>query len=414
MRRGHVFASAAIAAMSCALLFATALPAAAATPELAPTALATVTAVVATSAPVVTSVTGDLALGGQITVGISDPSGIIVGSGWDARNFVLYLGNRRIDGIIPQVVSVGATATTLMFDIQRTDDSKEAWSHLLGSPPLGDIRKVPVSVGYASQAPIESKVPPYHLGIIGRGLRVVAGFLAIGFLLLILWFFRIGAPRTALIRDPSDLPPVERAYSLGRTQMAVWFFVVLLSYVGIWLITGVLPTLSDSALALIGISAGTALGAAAVDMGKNQAVESDPLKKRIRDASRLALAENTVMRDGLRTQLDAPVKGGPDPNVIAEQLQVAEADRRQLAAGSGYRKSEGFFADILSDANGYSFHRLQMVVWTVVLVFIFGGIVYRTLAMPEFGASLLALMGISGGTYIGFKFPEAQPGQTGK
>ena len=32
--------------------------------------------------------------------------------------------------------------------------------------------------------------------------------------------------------------------------------------------------------------------------------------------------------------------------------------------------------------------------------------VYRNISMPEFDASLLTLMGISSGTYVGFKFPE--------
>jgi hypothetical protein len=31
---------------------------------------------------------------------------------------------------------------------------------------------------------------------------------------------------------------------------------------------------------------------------------------------------------------------------------------------------------------------------------------YRFLAMPDFDPTLLGLMGISSGTYIGFKFPE--------
>jgi hypothetical protein len=45
-------------------------------------------------------------------------------------------------------------------------------------------------------------------------------------------------------------------------------------------------------------------------------------------------------------------------------------------------------------------------VWTLVLggVFVWG--VYRNMSMPEFDASLLTLMGISAGTYVGFKFPE--------
>lgn len=32
--------------------------------------------------------------------------------------------------------------------------------------------------------------------------------------------------------------------------------------------------------------------------------------------------------------------------------------------------------------------------------------IYNGLTMPEFSASLFGLMGLSSGTYIGFKFPE--------
>ena len=47
-----------------------------------------------------------------------------------------------------------------------------------------------------------------------------------------------------------------------------------------------------------------------------------------------------------------------------------------------------------------------MAVWTVVLGFVFVTTVYRTLAMPDFSATLLGLMGISSGTYVGFKIPD--------
>ena len=62
--------------------------------------------------------------------------------------------------------------------------------------------------------------------------------------------------------------------------------------------------------------------------------------------------------------------------------------------------------DILSDADGISFHRLQIAVWTVVLVIIFCDSGWHVLSMPTFSDTLLGIMGISGGTYIGFKFPE--------
>ena len=68
--------------------------------------------------------------------------------------------------------------------------------------------------------------------------------------------------------------------------------------------------------------------------------------------------------------------------------------------------SAGFLRDILSDASGYSFHRFQIFAWTLVLGVIFISSVYNQLTMPEFSTTLLGLMGISSGTYIGFKFPE--------
>ena len=69
-------------------------------------------------------------------------------------------------------------------------------------------------------------------------------------------------------------------------------------------------------------------------------------------------------------------------------------------------KTENFLKDLVSDRRGVSFHRFQIVVWTVVLGFVFVTEVYQSLAMPEFSATLMSLMGITAGTYLGFKFPE--------
>jgi hypothetical protein len=41
----------------------------------------------------------------------------------------------------------------------------------------------------------------------------------------------------------------------------------------------------------------------------------------------------------------------------------------------------------------------------LILRVIFIAPVYRTLEMPEFSGTLLALMGLSNGTYMGFKCP---------
>ena len=62
--------------------------------------------------------------------------------------------------------------------------------------------------------------------------------------------------------------------------------------------------------------------------------------------------------------------------------------------------------DILRDDTGVSFHRFQMVGWTLVPGVVFVTSVYRELALPDFSATLLGLMGISSGTYLGFKLPQ--------
>lgn len=68
--------------------------------------------------------------------------------------------------------------------------------------------------------------------------------------------------------------------------------------------------------------------------------------------------------------------------------------------------SKGFWKDLLSDSNGISLYRFQIAVWTLVIGFIFIINVYDNLSMPQFDNTLLALMGISSGTYLGFKIPE--------
>ena len=74
----------------------------------------------------------------------------------------------------------------------------------------------------------------------------------------------------------------------------------------------------------------------------------------------------------------------------------------------GRRKgvSQGFLTDILSGTYGYRFHCFQSCAWTIVLGLIFVATVYDDLVMPDFSATLLALTGMSAGTYLSFAFLE--------
>jgi hypothetical protein len=106
--------------------------------------------------------------------------------------------------------------------------------------------------------------------------------------------------------------------------------------------------------------------------------------------------EDTTNRDSLNKQLQ---DNRTRLAQITQQIQT-------LTPSASAEVSKGFLRDILSDSSGYSFHRFQIFAWTIVLGIMFISSVYNNLTMPDFSATLLGLMGISSGTYIGFKFPE--------
>jgi hypothetical protein len=68
--------------------------------------------------------------------------------------------------------------------------------------------------------------------------------------------------------------------------------------------------------------------------------------------------------------------------------------------------TKGFWKDILSDGGGVALHRLQIVVWTAILGVVFFFAIYHSFRLPAFDSNLLILLGISGVTYVGFKFNE--------
>ena len=261
----------------------------------------------------------------------------------------LFLDGREIVGLIPESGAPIPKEGVLQFHLQRSAESDEAWADLLGAPPFDTgafIRPTELSVGPSGAYPVESDVGKMEFALI-RIRR--AWFVGCTLLLLpILILFRYAAIKSGLLRDPGPPPENDssalRPYSLARTQMAFWFILIVVAFVYIWLVTGSWESVTGSVLGLMGIGAGTALSAAVIDSNK----PAVPLK------------------------------------------------------------TENFLKDVLTDKNGYSFHRFQMFVWTLVLGVLFVYSVWNRLAMPDFSPTLLGLLGISGGTYLGFKIPERQ------
>ena len=137
-------------------------------------------------------------------------------------------------------------------------------------------------------------------------------------------------------------------FSLARTQMALWTWLTLNAYLYLYILNhDPAVDIPVSMLGLLGISATTYLAAAMVDRSS--------------------------------------------PHVSRES-------------------SLGFIRDI-SGGKEISLHRMQMIGWTLVLALAFVVEVVRGLSIPDFNPTLLGLMGLSAGTYVGFKFPENQASQ---
>ncbi len=348
----------------------------------------------------VKAVTPKSALGDTISVEIEDLAKWADKS-HELSKSILYLDGRPLKGTKPQV---DVAHNTLSFELKRTntDESKKAWAAILGAP-TDFTRILPVAIGFDDGFVVPSDATT-EFTIFRQGFALWLP-LAIFLFAVILFFWLV--PGSAILRDSGPPPGNEKLkpYSLGRTQMAFWFFVVLASYLLIWIVTGDRDTLPQSALALIGISASTALGAVMVDASKLSAAETQLRSLKAEKSGldqRVAQLEPAIAAAGAQ---DDTKREFADKKGRLEQVnQSIEALTPTLAAA----ESAGFLTDILTDVDGVSLHRFQIVIWTLVLGFIFWTSVYETLAMPEFPGTLLALMGISNGTYIGFKFPEKQ------
>ena len=246
---------------------------------------------------------------------------------------------------------------TIVFALERKEEDSTAWRHILG--PVTSPRVVSVDVGFLSQGAVLYGDTSPTLRLHMRSSRQAVGWTAV--LLILYGVVAAVGIRGGMLLDAGP----GTSLSLGRCQMFLWTTLVVFGFLLIWLVTGDADTVTSQCLVLMGISSATALGAKVVASG--------------RDATQQAKLVATGM-----------------PTVQAA-IQVRAT----------YQSGASYFGDILQDDDGiFSLHRMQIVVWTLVLAVIFGIDVWRELAMPQFSDTLLALMGLSGGTYLGFKLQE--------
>lgn len=292
---------------------------------------------------------------------------------WVLRTNAAALGRRItlfIDGVEmtnlspqPKIVPIpkataGATTTALRlhgidptnilsFRLKRSDANSDLWRGLLNKPFAQglwqtNVRPYPISIGLQRGIPVASE-EMLNLVVYEPRLWTISWFCI---LVLIVAGFTVLSAKTELLRDSGPVPEQgsgRRSYSLAKVQLAWWTMILVVSSVLIYMVTDDMNPFNAQALLLMTISGAT--WASATGIGKS-------------------------------------------------------------APRGRYNRSEFWLRDILSDDDGISFQRFQMVTWNLLLGIMFLVTVVNDLTMPEFSATLLTLMGLSAGTYVTSKFPS--------
>jgi hypothetical protein len=240
----------------------------------------------------------------------------------------------------------------------------------------------------------------FHLKLIAWEGWTLFGLILLGVAVIVFFYMSI---YSGMVRDTTcpvredGLPP----FSLGRCQMAFWFFLVISAFYFIWIITGRgdTDTINGTVLTLIGISAGTALGAAIVsknDAQTSAATGATPSRPAIVYPDEIKSAQAALAKATTKEEIEAQTKAIAKLKSDLKQWRAQHRSQLLLDLLSEQAVSAG-------ENRVITFHRFQIVVWTLILGVVFVSEVLTKLAMPVFDTTLLTLMGISSGTYLGFK-----------
>lgn len=332
-------------------------------------------------------------LGGQVQIVLCNLAAWIEAN--PTRPVRLYLADNILPGSKPFLIE--QTQGYVLFRLRMEPNDRAQWVQVLSEARRSPSGEIHVSVGDDAQ-PFPS-AQSLHLRVYPSYSQYVVWFLVV--VLIGLVAFGVGSHLLRVI-PPQGVAEGGRApFSLAYVQMACWFYLVIAAFLYVWLLTGEYNTLTESVLALIGISSATGLAAVMVDREKVNSLMDN--RKELEGKLRIAtdrVAEIEAINPAKGSSLDDELRQKRN------EMQTLKADVAAAPPNPPPAKSSGFVKDILADGDGLSLHRFQLVTWTIVLIAIFIRSVYQDLAMPTFSATLLGLMGLSAGTYVGFKFPE--------
>ncbi len=339
-------------------------------------------------------------LGDHLYVGFQNLKAWMDNNPGRVADIALVLNGQVIRGIPP--LGPDNTYKYLRFDLTRLEDNQDTskqnrleWNTLMSD--LRDENVLHIRVAAGGTPPFWGPEEKVTFQVLPR-----YSWVALVLLLGLLFSFIVLARKSDILRDSPSVNGIKQSYSLARCQMAWWFFLVAASYCYLWTVLRNRESLTPGVLILTGVSAGTGLAAAVIDANKRQQ----------RDQLAQEKDQLTTTLSTLPTAISAvPAGSTAAAQLAAEQQQkgarLIEVNSDLAALPSPIAKSEGFFLDILRDETGISFHRFQMMAWTIILGLVFVASVWSDFTMPDFSATLLGLMGISSGTYVGFKLSSS-------
>jgi hypothetical protein len=239
------------------------------------------------------------------------------------KSLELFIDGLAIGGLVPDCSRRGEVRYLLAVNENNAAD----W-HTLFSRAPGCCRNVSVSAGGGIfQLPTDVNEHPMRIINRLRWLLTIVIALAVTVAIFILRW------RTTLLTN------------LPRLQVAFFAVIIIVGYGYIWSTTGEVSTINGSALALLGIGAGTVIGSAILASGRRASIAS---------------AAQAIANSGIEAPAETQVR--------------------------------------------FDLHTLQSAAWTLAIGVIFFGTVYRFVVMPDFDGRVLAILGITAGTYIAFAF----------
>lgn len=232
-------------------------------------------------------------LGNRIVVEVQELAKFITEAKCRNKGVLVVLNGQPVKGLAlfgPD----SETSNLLYFDLKRTSAARPVWTEILGSPDFTP-RKVAVTLGIEGEVPLPASANDTVLDLdvlpVWSALAALAGFLVLFGAFIVLTkltnILRDGSPpedAIAVVKgrlDPRKSIANNGTYSLARLQGAWWFFIILAAYLLIGIVTwDFFNSVSSTAVILLGIGAGTVIGAAVIDTSKNTPEQKDAQEKK--------------------------------------------------------------------------------------------------------------------------------------